>query len=481
MSKQIGRLAAFTLVLFGILFVNLNLIALVQADDLANHDANRRLLIREYQIDRGAIVVGEEAIARSVETEGDLRYLREYPQGELYAHLTGYYSFILGRSGLERALNEDLIGQPMEVLAQNLGDLLFARDRAGNTVELTIVPEAQQAAADGLEGRVGAVVALDPRSGAVLASYANPSFDPGPLSTHDPAGIREAWEPLRDDPARPLVNRAISETYPPGSTFKLITAAAGLENGLTPDSEFPDEGVYDVPQTSADIGNFGGGDCADGTTVTLAAAMRVSCNTVFARMGVELGQDELVDMAERFGFNRQPPFELTVQPSAIPTSMDVPSTAQSAIGQRDVRATPMQMALVASAFANGGQLVEPHVVEAVRDPAGRLLRETGPGTWSEGRFDSQAVDPTVADQLRAMMIDVVENGTGSRAQIDGVTVGGKTGTAQTGGAPTVWFVGFAGDEVAVAVVLPGADDDATGGQVAAPIARSVMQAALQGS
>ena len=481
MSKQIGRLAAFTLLLFGILFANLNLITLVQANDLANHQANRRLLIREYQIDRGAIVVGEEAIARSIETEGDLRYLREYPQGELYGHLTGYYSFILGRSGLEAAMNEDLIGQPLEVLAQNLGDLLFTRDRAGNTVELTIVPEAQQAAADALEGRVGAVVALDPRSGAVLASYANPSFDPGPLSTHDAAGIREAWEPLRDDPARPLVNRAISETYPPGSTFKLITAAAGLENGLTPDSEFPDEGVYDVPQTSADIGNFGGGDCADGNTVTLADAMRVSCNTVFARMGVELGEDELVDMAERFGFNRQPPFELNVQRSAIPTSMDVPSTAQSAIGQRDVRATPMQMALVAAAFANGGQLVRPHLVEAVRDPAGRLLRETGPGTWSEGRFDSQAVDATVADQLRAMMIDVVEDGTGTRAQIDGVAVGGKTGTAQTGGAPTVWFVGFAGDEVAVAVVLPGADDDATGGQVAAPIARTVMQAALQGS
>ncbi|MFA9431646.1 peptidoglycan D,D-transpeptidase FtsI family protein [Egicoccus sp. AB-alg2] len=481
MTKQIGRVATFTLLLFGVLFVNLNLIALVQADDLANHPANRRLLIREYQIERGAIVVGEEAIARSLETEGDLRYLREYPGGELYGHLTGYYSFILGRSGLEAAMNEDLIGQPLEVLAQNLGDLLFTRDRAGNTIELSIVPEAQQAAADALEGRIGAVVALDPRSGAVLASYANPSFDPGPLSTHDAAAIREAWEPLRDDPERPLVNRAIAETYPPGSTFKLVTAAAGLENGLSPETAFPDEGTYDVPQTASDIGNFGGGDCADGDTVSLADAMRVSCNTVFARLGVELGDEELIGMAERFGFNRQPPYELTVARSAIPKSMDPPSTAQSAIGQRDVRATPMQMALVAAALANGGQLLQPHVVAAVRDPSGRLLRETGTRTWNEGRFDSQVVDETVADQLRDMMIDVVEDGTGTRAQIDGVTVGGKTGTAQTGGAPTVWFVGFAEDEVAVAVVLPQAGDDATGGQVAAPIARAVMQAALDGS
>ncbi|MFA9443956.1 peptidoglycan D,D-transpeptidase FtsI family protein [Egicoccus sp. AB-alg6-2] len=478
MSKQIGRIATFTLLLFGVLFVNLNLIALVQADDLTAHPANRRLLIREYEIERGPIVVGEEAIARSVRTEGDLQYLREYPAGALYGHLTGYYSFIIGRSGLEAALNEDLIGQPTEVLAQNLGGLLFADDQAGNTVELTILPEAQQAAADALEGRVGAVVALDPRTGAVLASYANPTFDPGPLSTHDAAGIREAWEPLRDAPERPLVNRAIAETYPPGSTFKLLTAAAALENGLSPETAFPDEGTYDVPQTGSDIGNFGGGLCADGDTISLADAMRVSCNTVFARLGVELGEDELIEIAERFGFNRQPPFELRVARSAIPKSMDVPSTAQSAIGQRDVRATPMQMAIVAASMANGGELVAPHLVRSVRDPSGRLLREASPRTWDEGRFDSQVVNGAIASQLRDMMIEVVENGTGTRAQIEGVTVGGKTGTAQTGGAPTVWFVGFADDEVAVAVVLPEAGDDATGGQIAAPIARAVMQAAL---
>jgi penicillin-binding protein A len=480
MSKRIGRVAAVVLVLFGALFVNLNLITLVQSDDLANHPANRRLIIREYQIDRGPIIAGEDPIARSQATEGELRYLRTYPEGPLYAHLTGYYSFILRRSGLEAVLNEELTGRPTEVVAQNLEELLFNRDRAGNAVELTIVPEVQRAARDALGDRVGAVVAIDPSDGAVLASYANPTFDPNPLSSHDAAEISEAWEAIRDDPARPLVDRAIRETYPPGSAFKLVTAAAALEQGLQPETSFPDEGVYDVPQTQADIGNFGGGNCADGTSISLHDAMRVSCNTVFARLGVEMGDEALIQQAERFGFNRQPPYELTVERSAIPKAMDVPETAQSSIGQRDVRATPMQMALLSAAIVNGGQLHRPHVVAGIRDPSGRQIAGADAGRWSEGRFDGRPISPRTAEQLRNMMIDAVEDGTGTNARIDGAVVGGKTGTAQTGGDPTVWFVGFADDRVAVAVVVPNAGPDATGGGVAAPIARQVLQAALGG-
>jgi peptidoglycan glycosyltransferase len=478
MSTRIGRVAAIVLVLFGALFVNLNIIALVQSDDLANHPANRRLIIREYQIERGPIVAGEEAIARSEETDGELRYLRTYPEGPLFAHQTGYYSFILRRAGLEAVLNEELTGRPTEVLAQNLGELLFMRDRPGNTVELTIDPHVQRTAREALGDQVGAVVALDPRTGAVLASYANPSYDPNPLSSHDATEIREAWEALRDDPRRPLVDRVTRETFPPGSAFKLVTAAAALERGLEPDTSFPDEGVYDVPQTTADIGNFGGGNCADGSTISLHDAMVVSCNTVFARLGVEMGDEALIAQAERFGFNRQPPYELTVERSAIPKAMDPPETAQSSIGQRDVRATPMQMALLAASIVNGGELVRPHLVAGVRDPSGRQLAGPDAGRWSEGRFDGRPISPRTAEQLRAMMIDAVEDGTGTNARLDGVVVGGKTGTAQTGGDPTAWFVGFAEDEVAVAVVVPGAGPDATGGRTAAPIARQVIQAAL---
>jgi penicillin-binding protein A len=480
MSKRIGRVSAIVLVLFGALFVNLNLIALVQSDALANHPANRRLIIREYQIERGPIIAGEDRIARSEATEGELRYLRTYPEGPLYAHLTGYYSFILRRSGLEAVMNEQLTGRPTEVLAQNLSELMFGRDRAGNTVELTIRPEVQQAAREALGDRVGAVVAVDPTTGAVLASYANPTFDPNPLSSHDASEIREAWDALRDDPARPLVDRAIRETFPPGSAFKLVTAAAALERGLQPDTSFPDEGVYDVPQTESDIGNFGGGDCADGSSINLHDAMRVSCNTVFARLGVEMGDEALIQQAERFGFNRQPPYELTVERSAIPKALDPPEAAQSAIGQRDVRATPMQMALLAASIANGGELPRPHVVAGVRDPSGRQAAGADAGRWTEGRFDGRPISPRTAEQLRNMMIAAVEEGTGTEARIEGAVVGGKTGTAQTGGDPTVWFVGFAEDEVAIAVVVPDAGPDATGGGVAAPIARQVLQAVIGG-
>ena len=480
MSRQITRVATVMLVLFGALFVNLNIISLVQSDDLANHPANRRLLIREYQIDRGPLVVEGEAIASSEETDGDLRYRRTYAQPELYAHLTGFHSFIYGRHGLESALNEELTGQTTQMLAENLGELLGARDRAGNAVELTIAAEVQQAARDALDGREGAVVALEPATGAVLASYSHPTFDPNPLSSHDPSEARETWEQLQEDPGRPTFDRALRETYPPGSAFKVITTAAALERGLQPETTFPDEVVYDVPQTTADIGNFGGGTCTGGGQITLADAFRVSCNTTFARLGVEMGEDELVDMSEAFGFNRQPPYELSVAASAVPKSMDVPSTAQSAIGQRDVRATPMQMALLSAAVVNDGELMRPRVVESVLDPSGRQLRGPDVGPWSEGGFDSQAISPRTASQLRQMMVATVSDGTGTAARIDGVEVGGKTGTAQTGGDPTAWFIGFAGDEVAVAVVVPRAGPDATGGGVAAPIARQVMQAAIGG-
>ncbi len=479
MNRAIGRVAAVVLVLFGALFVNLNVITLLQADDLANHPANRRLIIREYAIERGPIVVGEEAIARSVPTEtGDLRYLRTYADGPLYAHITGYYSFLLQRAGLESTLNEDLTGRSTEEVAQNLGELLGASDRAGNTVLLTIDPDVQRAAADALGDVVGAVVAIEPNSGAVLASYANPTYDPNPLSSHDAAEIRTTWEALNADESRPLVDRALRETYPPGSTFKLVTAAAALEAGVQPEDEFEDPERFDVPQTSADIGNFGGGRCNGGEPLTLAHALRVSCNTTFAELALDLGADGLADQAERFGFNAEVPYELGVAQSFIPRDQDVPSVAQSGIGQRDVRATPMQMALLTASIANGGQLVRPHIVQSVRDPAGQQLRGPAGAAWELRGSGDTPVSPRTAEQLRRMMVDVVADGTGSRARIDGVEVGGKTGTAQTGGDPTVWFVGFAGDDVAVAVVLPDSSQDATGGALAAPIARAVMAAAL---
>lgn len=480
MNRQIGRVGVVVLLLFGALFVNLNVITLLQADELANHPANRRVIIREYAIERGPIIVGEQAIARSVRTEeGPYRYLRTYPEPELYAHLTGYYSLVLQRSGLERALNEELTGRTTEVVAQNLGELLGGTQRPGNAVELTIDPQVQTAARDALGGREGAVVALEPTTGAVLASYANPTFDPNPLSSHDTAEINEAWVPLRDDPDRPLVDRATGELYPPGSAFKVITAAAALEAGSDPGRTFPNEATFDVPQTTQDISNSGDVRCGDGEETTLQIAFRRSCNTVFARLGVELGDEALAAQAEAFGFNRTPPLELPVAGSTIPTEQDVPATAQSAIGQRDVRATTLQMAMVAATVANGGQLLRPHLVQTVRAPDGAILRGPDIGRWEGPPEDGRPISPRTAQQLRSLMIDAVTGpgGTGSAAAIPGLEVGGKTGTAQTapGEPPVAWFIGFAGDGVAVAVTVP--DADGGGGAIAAPIARAVMAAA----
>jgi len=479
MSTSIRRLALVLLVLYGVLFINLNVITLIQAEGLANHPSNRRIIVREYAIERGPIVVDEEAVALSTPTDSELRHLRTYADGELYAHLTGYYSVVLGRYGLEAALNQDLTGRPTEVVAQNLGTLMGCADRPGNAVLLTVSGRVQRAARDALDGREGAVVVVDARTGAVIASYANPTYDPGPLSSHDRSIIDTAWQSVRDDPSRPLIDRATRETYPPGSTFKVVVAAAALERGIEPETAFPDELFYDVPLTSADIRNFSGGYCAGGGTIDLADAFRVSCNTVFARLGVELGEDDLRAQAERFGFNGTIPYELSTAESVFPRDLDVPSLAQSAIGQRDVRVTPLQMALVAAAIANGGQLIRPHVVENVRDPDGALVRGPVGARWSGPAPGGRALSERTARLLRTMMIDAVVEGTGRRAAIDGVVVGGKTGTAQTGRDTSVaWFVGFVEDRYAIAVVVPGIVGDETGGRVAAPVAREVLLAVL---
>lgn len=488
MNRQIRRVALGVLVLFGALFVNLNILQVVRAGDLRNDTRNARGLIAEYEIARGSIVVGQQAdavsVARSRDTGGRLRYEREYPEGPRYAHLTGFHSFVYGRSELERSFNDFLVGSAPEVFARNLADLLAGRQRVGDTLQLTIDPGVQAAAAAGLEGRTGAVVALDPRTGAVLALYSSPSYDPNPLASHDGDVVRDAWAELTDDPANPQLNRALRETYPPGSVFKLVTGAAALESGVRPDTTYPDPPRLQLPLTSSTIGNFGGGPCEDGNEITLEEAMVRSCNTTFGQIGLDLGGERLVAQAERFGVNGAPAFQLPdVARSRFPgEDLDEPSSAQSAIGQRDVALTPLQVAMITAAIANDGELLLPQLVRHVEDTAGRIVRQYAPEPWRISG-SSQAISVETARTLRNMMEAVVERGTGTAARIDGVDVAGKTGTAQTGEGrpPTVWFTGFApaeAPEVAVAVVIADADDDATGGRVAAPIARDVMAAVL---
>jgi peptidoglycan glycosyltransferase len=457
-TRQIRRVATVFLGLFALLFVNLNVLQLLRADELANNPANRRLLIAEYKVQRGPIVVGGEELARSIPSDGDLAFQREYPQGPAYAHVTGFYSFLLSRSGIEAAMNEELNGGSTELLTQNLSQLLGQQTPKGNVVELTLDPAVQKAAINALGDRTGAVVAMDPRTGAILAHVSRPTYDPTVLTTGE---ANTAWEELRSDPGRPLLDRATRELFFPGSTFKIVTAAAALERSWDPTTPFEDTDTYQ-PAVGQPIRNYQDGPCGDGETITLAEAFAVSCNSTFARLG------ELL-------------YELPVERSFIPKALDPAQAAQTGIGQFETKATPLQMAMVVSSIVNEGTLMTPHVVRAVRDPAGRQVRGEDILPWDDGRFGAQAVTPRTARLLRDMMVDVVTSGTGKAAAIQGVTVGGKTGTAQTGRedeTATAWFVGFADQDVVVAVVVP--DAGGGGGTVAGPIARAVMEAVVRG-
>jgi peptidoglycan glycosyltransferase len=494
MERQIRQLATALGILFAVLLAQVTYIQVVAADRLADDPANaKRQLIAEYEVDRGSILAadGRTILASSKRSTGELRFERHYPFADLYAHLTGYYSFIYGRSELEESFNDFLAGDAPQLLPRTLADMVLGRPRRGASIVTTIDPALQEAAAEALGTLPGGVVALDPRTGDVLALVANPSYDPNPLSSHDPEEVRSTWEALNEDPAKPLLSVASDELYPPGSTFKIVVAAAALANGYGPDSTWPNPHVLDLPDTEETLENFGGVTCSGGSEITLAEALRQSCNVVFGEIGLALGPEALAEQAWAFGFaptsiSGSVPFDIPFQEGIFPDPTYFltrrPAVALSAIGQGNVAANPMQMALVAGAIANGGALMRPRLVAEVRAPDGQVIETYEP------EISARPMTPENAALLTAMMVDVVENGTGTAAAIPGVSVAGKTGTAQHGqGAdPHAWFVAFApaqDPQVAVAViVLDGGSlgSDATGGRLAAPIAKAVMEAALDG-
>ena len=493
MDRQIRRLGGAMLVLFLIAFAQINYLQVFAADRLADNPANaKRQLIAEYQVDRGSILAsdGQTVLAQSRKSRGDLKFERRYPNGPLYADVTGYYSFIFGRSELEQSANDFLAGTAPELLPQTLTDQILGRPRRGATVITTIDPVIQAAAAQALGSEPGAVVAIDPATGDVLALVANPTFDPNEISSQVSDVARQAFERMNDDPDKPLVSRANDELFPPGSTFKLVTTAAALANGFGPDSQWDNPSVLDLPNTSETLSNFGGEHCLGGASkVSLADALRISCNVVFGEIGLALGADKLAEQARAFGFapasgEGDVPFDIPFVEGVFPDPSyfadRLPAVALSAIGQDNVAANPMQMALVAAAIANGGVEMRPRLVSEIRDPSGRVIKTYDPQEYST------PLTPENAALLTAMMVSVVESGTGVNAQIPGVQVAGKTGTAQhgEGEAPHAWFVSFAPAEapkIAVAViVLDGGSlgSEATGGQVAAPIAKAMLEAAL---
>ena len=481
MEKQIRRVGMALTIAFVALFAMLNYVQFFNAKEIAGNNANRRSLIAEYSIKRGDITTLDGVtLARSQDTGGELRYAREYPEGELYGHITGFYSFIYGSSGIEAAYNDELLGDSGVVSIQDIGDKLFGSGDQGDDVKLTIHSELQALARDSLGEQRGAVVALDPNSGEVRAMWSNPSFDPNPLSSFDSREARRARNALNpNSPTSPLVRKSTSLSFPPGSTFKVVTTAAALESGeYTPTSRFPDPVELELPQTSETLTNFSKTACNDGESIDLFQALVESCDTTYAILGLRL-PDELTATSEDFGFNESIPFDVTTSASTFPELPDdqEPLRAFAGIGQGDVAATPLQMALVAAAVGNGGDVPRPRLVREITDPSGGIVERFSPETIGE------AVSSENAQEIKEMMVDVVAEGTGTAAQIEGLEVAGKTGTAQTveGAAPHAWFIAFApadNPEIAVAVLVENGGtlgSEATGGEVAAPIARAIIE------
>jgi len=488
MNAPLRKVAIACLLLFGLLLINVNYVQVVKADSYRNDTRNARGLLRSYSQQRGPIVLsagGARASAVAVDTgtpTEQLKFLRTYPGGPAFAPVTGFASFIYGRTGIEQYENDVLSGQSDNLFVRRLSDYVTGRQAEGGRVVLTLQQAAQRAAFAGLQGKRGAAVAIDPRSGAILAMVSTPSYDPARLSSHNAKAMRAYYTALQKDPENPLLNRAVSQTYPPGSTFKVITSAAALSSGrFTPSTQIPSPTELKLPQTTSTLKNFGGEVCGNGTSSTLADAFRISCNTAFGQLGLTLGGQALRDQATKFGLGDDGvTVPLKVARSVFPDSLSPPQEAQSAIGQYDVRVTPLQMAMVAAGVANGGTILQPYLVREVQAPDLSTLSKTSPVVYKK------AVSQDIAGQLTAMMELVVASGTGTAAQIPGVRVAGKTGTAQhaEGAAPHAWFIGFApaqDPQVAVAVLVEdggSAGSEATGGRVAAPIARDVMRAVL---
>ena len=482
MNNPIRRLSLLVAALFCTLFIATSWIQFVQAGELRDRPGNRRTLLASYSQERGAILVGGEAVARSEATDDELKYQRSYPQGKLYSHITGYFSFLYGAGGgLESAENGLLTGQSDQLFYRRLGDLLTGTQPKGVSLELTIDPLAQKAAEDALGNQRGSVVALDPKTGAILALVSHPQYDPNSLSSHDADTAQTAWSQLNAASGKPLVNRAIGgDLYPPGSVFKIVTAAAALSSGqYTENSQLPGPKTLDLPQTTAGLVNDWGGQCGNGT-VTLLEALQDSCNTAFGYLGMQLGGQAIRDEAAKFGFGQQLKVPMSVTPSSVPDQMNPPQEAQAAIGQYDVRVTPLQVAMLSAAVANQGKVMQPYLVKQTRGSDLEVIDQTAPQELG------QAMSPENAAALTRMMEAVVDDGTGTRARISGVQVAGKSGTAQHGEglAPHAWFTSFApadDPKVAVAVVVEdggNAGMSAGGGSVAAPIARNVMKAVI---
>lgn len=501
MNRPIRTVSIFCMFLFLALMVNVSYLQFWHAEELNEDPLNARVAEAAFSRERGDILAGEGrdqlTLARSTDYDDRYKYLRVYPKPRVYAPITGYLT-LGSQTGIEASQNKVLSGEDERLFVTRLIDLAQNQSHKGGNVLLTLDPAAQQAAYDALSATVGpegegSVVAIEPKTGRILAMVSLPTYDPNDLATHDFNASAQAYERLDEDEREPLVNRAIQTRLFPGSTFKVVTAAAAIENGLySSDDQVPSGATWQTPGTTGSnnvIDNEGRFGC-NPEQVSFATAMAQSCNTAFAKMAVELGPEAMREQAEAFGFNSDYLDDLSPQAQSIyPTSVEGADgeqvelndaqTAQTGFGQFDVQATPLQMAMVVSALANRGTLMRPYLVEEVQDAEYSTLEQTDPEKLRD------AVSPSTADQVTDLMVETVANGTAFPAQIPGVSVAGKTGTAQRGveGLPPYgWFVSFApaeDAEVAVAVMIQEAPGkEIAGGGLGGPIAKAVMEAVL---
>jgi peptidoglycan glycosyltransferase len=479
-NRSIRWLGLVIMALFVAMVVQLANLQVVQASKFNHNPLNTRQVVADFSRPRGVIQTADGVVlAESVPSNDIYKYQRVYPHGLEYAFLTGYFSFLYGSEGVEHQYADQLAGRDLP-LSTNLRSLLTSQSRTAN-VTLTVSSKLQDAATSALGQRVGAVVAIDPRDGSILALVSQPSYDPTPLASHSSSTEQQAFTSLNADPGQPMLPRVYRESYAPGSTFKVVTASAVYDRmPALATKTYPVLTALPLPLTTNKLHNFGGESCGG----QLPELLTVSCDTGFGQIGLDLGAPALSAEAQGFGFDQVPPLDLpgvfkSTFPPASFFNQQTPLLAFSAIGQDNVSATPLQMALVASAIANGGVIMTPHVMQSIRDSEGNLVTTYNPKPWLT------ATSPSTAAQMTKLMESVVTSGTGTAVAIPGVQVAAKTGTAEvTSELTNAWMIAFAPADnptIAVAAVLPdltGVGNETTGGVVAAPVIKAVIEAWL---
>jgi peptidoglycan glycosyltransferase len=479
MTKELKRVSLVVASMFLSLFLAGTLVQAVNTEAVANDPRNVRNIYESYKTQRGPILVDGKPIAESVPVDNAYRYLRTY-ENKIYSSVTGFFSVFRGATGIEAAANSYLSGQSSSQFFEQVSAVLSGNPVTGAAVELTIDPKMQQAAWDALGDYSGALIAMDPVTGNILAMVSKPGFNANRVASHDSDKVRENYVELESNPANPLINKTISgDLYHPGSVFKLVVAAAALESGqYTASSTFDNPVSVQLPDSTSEVFNSSRKTCGPKAQVSLSYAMRFSCNVPFVELGLALGQDRIRAQAELFGFGKEIRVPMLATPSVYPEEMDQAQLGLSSFGQFDVRVSPLQMVLVSSAIANGGLMMQPNLIESVISPNLSVIQSAQPEVLS------QPITAETAEALKKMMVQSVSKGVASNASVSGVKVAGKTGTAENGEGQrvTLWFTGFApsvNPRVAIALVIEdggGRDTGASGNATAAPVARSFFKA-----